>query len=276
MSRKYARRKAIIRRRIFLSVTALVLVLVIATVVFVVKMATSGDKKDKENSKPTSSSSNISSSSKVTSSEESKPQYVTLGDYTLDATYTELLLVNGKNPLPKDYNYEGNLVTIPQKYLKGELNQIDKNVWPYLQAMFDNARKEGIDIGCWSPYRSYNTQKWLFQRKINALIDSGTPKSEAEDKAATIVARPGTSEHHTGLALDINSASSSFEKTEAYKWLTENAEDYGFVMRYSKEKQEITGVIHESWHWRFVGINAAKEMNKLGYCLEEYVEYKNK
>lgn len=276
MSRKYARRKAIIRRRIFLSVTALVLVLVIATVVFVVKMATSGDKKDKENSKPTSSSSNISSSSKVTSSEESKPQYVTLGDYTLDATYTELLLVNGKNPLPQDYNYEGNLVTIPQKYLKGELNQIDKNVWPYLQAMFDNARKEGIDIGCWSPYRSYNTQKWLFQRKINALIDSGTPKSEAEDKAATIVARPGTSEHHTGLALDINSASSSFEKTEAYKWLTENAEDYGFVMRYSKEKQEITGVIHESWHWRFVGINAAKEMNKLGYCLEEYVEYKNK
>lgn len=276
MSRKYARRKAIIRRRIFLSVTALVLVLVIATVVFVVKMAKSGDKKDKENSKPTSSSSNISSSSKVTSSEESKPQYVTLGDYTLDATYTELLLVNGKNPLPQDYNYEGNLVTIPQKYLKGELNQIDKNVWPYLQAMFDNARKEGIDIGCWSPYRSYNTQKWLFQRKINALIDSGTPKSEAEDKAATIVARPGTSEHHTGLALDINSASSSFEKTEAYKWLTENAEDYGFVMRYSKEKQEITGVIHESWHWRFVGINAAKEMNKLGYCLEEYVEYKNK
>ena len=78
------------------------------------------------------------------------------------------------------------------------------------------------------------------------------------------------------MALDINSASSSFANTNAYKWLCENAEDYGFVQRYTAEKQSKTGIIPESWHWRFVGINAAKEMNELGYCLEEYVEYKNK
>ena len=275
MSRKSARKRAIIRRRIFLSVVALVLALAIMLIVFLVKNATKKPKKEQENS---SSSSNISSSSNgssnVSSKEESKPKYVTLGEYKLDATYTELLLVNDKNPLPE--NYKGNLVIIPQKYLKGELNQIDKNVWPYLQAMFDNARKEGIDIGCWSPYRSYATQKWLFQRKIDNLISTGTPESEAEEKAATVVARPGTSEHQTGLALDINSASSSFSKTNAYKWLCENAEDYGFVQRYTAEKQSKTGIIPESWHWRFVGINAAKEMNELGYCLEEYVAYKNK
>ena len=61
-----------------------------------------------------------------------------------------------------------------------------------------------------------------------------------------------------------------------YTWMTEHAADYGFVMRYSAEKQPLTGVIHESWHWRFVGIYAAHEMNELGMCLEEYVEYRNK
>ena len=135
MSRKSARRKAIIRRRIFLSVTSLILVLVIAMIAFIIKSATNGAKKEKNSSKPISSSSNISSSnisssnassssSKVTSGDESKPQYVNVGERKLDANYTELLLVNGENPLPENYNYEGNLVKIPQKYLKGELNQM--------------------------------------------------------------------------------------------------------------------------------------------------------
>ena len=92
-------------------------------------------------------------------------------------------------------------------------------------------------------------------------------------EAATIVARPGTSEHNTGLALDINCANDSFENTATFRWLNENAEKYGFIMRYSAEKQSITGVIHESWHWRFVGINVAKEINERQMCLEEYVEY---
>ncbi len=266
------REKAILKRNIFLSVCLAVLLLAIVLVVFVIKMAI---KKPEENNSvpaPSSSSSEVSSE-EITSS---LPETVTLGEYTLDAKYENLLLVNAQNPLPQDYDYESELVEIPQKYLKGELNKINKNVWVYLQAMLDNARKEGIDIGVWSPYRSYDTQKWLFQRKINNLVASGTPEAEAEIKAATVVARAGTSEHHTGLALDINSASSSFENTDAYKWLQENAQDYGFIMRYSADKQDKTGVIHESWHWRFVGINTAKEINSLGMCLEEYIEYKNK
>ncbi|MEE1054018.1 MAG: M15 family metallopeptidase, partial [Acutalibacteraceae bacterium] len=92
--------------------------------------------------------------------------------------------------------------------------------------------------------------------------------------AATVVARPGTSEHNTGLCADFNMASDTFETTPMYEWMCENAENYGFILRYPKEKQDITGVIYESWHWRFVGINTAKEMNNLGLTLEEYIELK--
>ena len=283
------RQKAILRRNIFLGFCVAVLILFICLVVFIVSALTKNDKKGTE-SKPNTTSSQTSSAetssnednsssensnSQNTSSKPtpSAPQNVEINGVTLDANFTNLLLVNGKNPLPEDYNYEGNLTTIPKKYIKGSLTQIDKDVWPYLQAMLDAARSENIDIGVWSPYRSYATQKMLFEKQVTKQKNNGVPADQAEDKAATIVARPGTSEHHTGLALDINCADHAFEKTAAYKWLKENAENYGFIMRYSAEKQSITGVIHESWHWRFVGINTAKEINRLGMCLEEYVEY---
>lgn len=283
------RQKAILRRNIFLGFCVAVLILFICLVVFIVSALTKNDKKGTE-SKPDTTSSQTSSaetsSNEDNSSSEnlnnqnnsskptpSLPQKVEINGVTLDANFTNLLLVNGKNPLPEGYNYEGNLTTIPKKYIKGSLTQIDKDVWPYLQAMLDAARSENIDIGVWSPYRSYATQKMLFERQVQKQKNNGVPADQAEDKAATIVARPGTSEHHTGLALDINCADHAFEKTAAYKWLKENAENYGFIMRYSAEKQSITGVIHESWHWRFVGINTAKEINRLGMCLEEYVEY---
>ncbi len=269
------RQKAILRRNLFLGFIALVLVALIGIIVFVVS-AINRKTTEKPQNKDTSSLQSENSSDTSSKEEPEEPKTVQLGEYTLDATYNKLLLVNGENPLPDDYDYEGNLTEIPKEYIKGSLTQIDKDVWVYLKAMLDNARKEGIDIGVWSPYRSYNTQKMLFEKQVNKQIQNGVPKEQAEDKAATIVARPGTSEHHTGLALDINCANSSFEKTKAYEWLKQNAENYGFVMRYSEEKQPITGVIHESWHWRFVGINTAKKMNQLNMCLEEYLEYISK
>ena len=269
------REKAILKRNLFLTFCTVVIIALIALIVFIIS-AVSG-LKDKENS----SSKEEVSSQEITSSEETPiieeptgPEMIKLGEIEVDANYSKLLCVNGQNPLPEDYDYEGNLTTIPQKYIKGSLTQIDKDVWPFLQAMLDAALSEGIDIGVWSPYRSFATQKMLFDKQVQKQIANGVPEAEAPDKAATVVARPGTSEHNTGLALDINCANSSFENTKAYEWLTQNAENYGFVMRYSAEKQAITGVIHESWHWRFVGINAAKEMNDLNMCLEEYVEYK--
>ena len=271
------RQKAILKRNLFLTVIALVLIAVIVLAVFIVSALRDNDNTESNNSNPSSqiTSSNVSSDEDTTSSEEvvSIPENL---PHDLDATYENLTLVNGWNPLPEDYDYEGNLTTIPKKYIKGSLTQIDKDIWPYLKEMLDDAKAEGIDIGVWSPYRSYATQKWLFEKQVKKQINNGVPKENAEDVAATIVARPGTSEHNTGLALDINCANHSFKETKAYEWLQENAKDYGFIMRYAEDKQEKTGVIYESWHWRFVGVKAAYEINELGMCLEEYVEYKNK
>ena len=277
------REKAILKRNIFLGICAVVVIAVIALAVFVISSVT-GDDKDTSStnsSLPQSQiSSNITSSKEEVSSEiissEENTSFNEETPHGLDADFENLLLVNGWNPLPEDFDYEGHLTTIPKKYIKGSLTQIDKDVWPYLEAMLDDAKNEGIDIGVWSPYRSYATQKWLYEKQVKKQIANGVPESQAEDKAATIVARPGTSEHNTGLALDINCANHSFKETKAYKWLKENAENYGFIMRYAEEKQEKTGVIYESWHWRFVGIKAAHEINALDMCLEEYVEYKNK
>ena len=277
------RQKAILKRNIFLTVCALVIIGIIALMVYVISDFIGGVENSDNSSQSSQTSENVSqnssyitSSQEIVSNEENTSSLNEEAPHGLDSDYQNLLLVNGWNPLPEDFDYEGHLTEIPQKYIKGSLTQIDKDIWPYLKAMLDDARSEGIDIGVWSPYRSYATQKWLFEKQVKKQIANGVSESVAEDKAATIVARPGTSEHNTGLALDINCANDSFENTKAYKWLQENAEDYGFVMRYSKEKQPKTGVIHESWHWRFVGINAAREMNDLGFCLEEYVEYKNK
>ena len=85
---------------------------------------------------------------------------------------------------------------------------------------------------------------------------------------------PGCSDHNLGLGIDICSLYQSFEYTDEYKWLQQHAEDYGFVLRYPKDKEAITKVKFEPWHWRYVGVEAAKEMNSLGMCLEEYHIYK--
>ena len=275
------RQKAILRRNLFLTVCAIVIIAIIALAVYVISVLGDGSNTDNSSSQITESNDSSTTSSEIVSSEEitSSENAVSLPSdmpHDLDVDFENLTLVNGWNPLPDDFDYEGHLTEIPKKYIQGSLTQIDKEVWPYLKEMLDDARAEGIDIGVWSPYRSYATQKWLFEKQVQKQINNGVPKENAEDVAATIVARPGTSEHNTGLALDINCANHSFKETKAYKWLQENAENYGFIMRYAEDKQEKTGVIYESWHWRFVGVKAAHEINDLQMCLEEYVEHKNK
>lgn len=275
------RQKAILKRNLFLTVVAVLLIAVIVLAVFIVSALKDNGNTESNSSNPSSqiTSSDVSSEDIISSEVTSSENVVSLPEkmpHDLDVEYENLMLVNGWNPLPDDFDYEGHLTTIPQKYIKGSLTQIDKDVWPYLQAMLDDARAEGIDIGVWSPYRSYATQKMLFERQVKKQINNGVAKENAEDVAATIVARPGTSEHNTGLALDINCANHSFKDTKAHAWLQENAKDYGFIMRYAEDKQDKTGVIYESWHWRFVGVKAAYEINELGMCLEEYVEYRNK
>ena len=271
---KSQRHKAIVRRRIFVSACAVILAAVILLIAFAVKAVKTGGEKDNTSSDVSRIQSDKMSD--VSSEQPSTPSYPATGPNGLDANYSNLLLVNGENPLPEDYDYEGNLTTIPDEYINGSLKQIDKDVWPYMKAMIDAAWADGVKLYVWSPYRSYATQDMLFKRQIDRQIAKGVPEDKAEEAAATVVARPGTSEHHTGLAADFNMADDRFETTEMYAWMQQHAADYGFIMRYSGEKQSITGVIHEAWHYRFVGINAAKEINRLNMCLEEYVEYINK
>ena len=191
----------------------------------------------------------------------------------LNSDFSNLLLVNGNNPLPEDYDYEGNLTIIDQKYLCGYRNQMDKDAYIFAKAMLDAAWKDNVELYILSPYRSFSTQSALFENEVKTHLNGSTTWEQAEIKASAEVARPGTSEHHTGLAVDFNSVETHFEDTEAFLWLKEHGEEYGFIMRYAEDKQDLTGVIYEPWHWRFVGIKHAKEINRLGMCLEEYIEY---
>ena len=260
------RRRALRRRRIFISLCVVILVAAIAAIGILISsiIKSVGGKDNNTSSLPLSED---------TSSTEPVDEYagedlVVRGDYTLDANYSRLLLVNSEYPLPEDYNYGWNLTKIEEKYHNGQLDRIDAGVWPYMKAMIEAAWKDNVKLYVWSPYRSYDTQKMLFENRV---------KKEGGDeaKAATAVARPGTSEHNTGLCADFNMASSQFESTEMFTWMCAHAEDYGFILRYPNDKIDITGVMYESWHWRFVGINRAKEINKLGITLEEYIKLKN-
>lgn len=270
------RKRRIMLRRIYIGVFSLLFILAAAIIIFVLVSIFKGSgntDSEIQSSSGISSVDDTSVQSDVSSQTEEKTEPGAGSAASLDTKYSKLLLVNGNNPLPENYDYGGNLTTMPQEYIKGSLTQIDKDVWPYLKAMLDDARAEGIDIGVWSPYRSYESQEQLYNAQVQREMNKGLDRAAAEKEAATVVARPGTSEHHTGLALDINSVQDSFKTTDAYKWLIENAEDYGFILRYAGDKQEITGVISEPWHWRFVGIDTAREINRLDMCLEEYVEY---
>lgn len=274
------RRKAIIKRRIFIVCCLAVLALFTALIGFAVKAIFGKKSSGKTNSDTSgrSLSSEATPSTEQTSS-ESTPSYSAVGPNGLDANFSILLLVNDKNPLPEDYDYEGNLTTIPTNYINGMLNQIDKDVWNYMKAMIDAQRETQTDSKNWlyvrSPYRSYATQKMLFTNQINRNLNAGLSSEEAETKAATVVTRPGRSEHNTGFSADFNIAEDSFESTPMFTWMQEHAAEYGFVLRFPKDKQDKTGIVYESWHYRFVGINTAKEMNRLNMCLEEYVEYLN-
>lgn len=273
------RKKALRKRRIFLISTSLVLIAAIVSVTFgiraIVKAVKSGNGSDNSSSGVTQTEAKKADVKKETDPAfDNTEQLVTIGGVQLDANYKNLLLVNGSNPLPDNYDYTAELKTIPEEYHNLQLDQINKNIWPYLKAMIDDARSEGVKLYVCSPYRSYNTQKILFDRQVQKQIAAGVPESQAEDKAATIVARPGTSEHHTGLAADMNFTDDAFENTPMFAWLTEHCQDYGFIMRYPKDKIDVTGVIYESWHYRFVGINVAKDIKSKGVTLEEYLDEK--
>ena len=266
----------------------LVSIIAIATVIIVLNPKKTDNNSQSNVSKADSSQADISSYTASVSEEAEVSSVVSstvsiadledvssepLKNGELNSDFSNLLLVNGNNPLPEDYDYEGNLTIIDQKYLCGYRNQMDKDAYIFAKAMLDAAWKDNVELYVLSPYRSFSTQSALFENEVKTHLNGSTTREQAEIKASAEVARPGTSEHHTGLAVDFNSVETHFEDTEAFLWLKEHGEEYGFIMRYAEDKQDLTGVIYEPWHWRFVGIKHAKEINRLGMCLEEYIEY---
>lgn len=177
-----------------------------------------------------------------------------------------LLLVNKDNSVDRDY--------IPELEEIDDGIKFDKRAIKYLNNMINAMYKDkATPIWIASAYRSYEKQEELFNNKVEYYKKQGKSQEAAEELAQKVVQRPEMSEHNLGLAADFNTVTNEFENTKAFKWLQENAQNYGFILRYPKDKQEITGITYESWHWRYVGVEDAKIIKEKGYCLEEYIEY---
>lgn len=176
-----------------------------------------------------------------------------------------LILVNAWNKINDDFKF--NTITLSNGEIVSEL------IYPNLQNMFDDARNLGIDPEVTSGYRTKEKQQSLFDEKVNEYLQQEFSQEQAEEKAMQWVALPGFSEHHTGLAVDINAKNGS--SNEVYDWLKNNSWKYGFILRYPEDKTEITGINYEPWHFRFVGYEAAEYIYEHNLCLEEYIEYIN-
>ena len=181
-----------------------------------------------------------------------------------------LILLNKKNILPD--NYEINLAEIGGSDIK-----MDSDAASYFNKMYIAASKAKIVLTPVSGYRTVSFQRKLFENKVSSFItESGCAEKTAVLKAVKEVNIPASSEHNAGLAVDIISEDKSFSETKEYKWLLKNAENYGFILRYPSDKVSFTGIEFKPYHWRFVGINAAKEMNSKSQCLEEYLGARKK
>lgn len=164
--------------------------------------------------------------------------------------------------MPSTYTPD-NLTSINSEYTSGT-----KKLVSYAKDAFENlvqdAKKEGFTIRAISAYRSYQYQEVLYNKYVS---------QDGVEKADTYSARPGYSEHQTGLVVDIDNSIidfNKFENTKEFTWMSENAYKYGFILRYPKDKESITGYTYESWHYRYVGPEIAKKIKDLQITLDEY------
>lgn len=142
--------------------------------------------------------------------------------------------------------------------------------------MMDDCRAAGLEPTICSSYRTRDKQEELFEKKLDTLLQQGYSPEEAEREAARWVARPGTSEHETALAVDIVDAAYQIldqqqEQTPVQQWLMTHCAEYGFILRYPTDKSDLTGIGYEPWHYRYVGTEAAETITEQHLCLEEYL-----
>lgn len=180
-----------------------------------------------------------------------------------------LVLVNGNNPMEQGYKPE------LTKLERGQY--VDSRIADAARKMLSDAEKAGMDIVICSAYRSVERQGEVFNESMKERVKSGMDYLEAYQDTVTNVAVPGTSEHALGLALDLISDEHAElderqEGTKEAKWLAENCHKYGFILRYPPKKMEITGIIYEPWHYRYVGVEDATKIMEMDLTLEEYLE----
>lgn len=169
-----------------------------------------------------------------------------------------VLLVNAWNPVPEDYD--------PQLVTMGS-HQVSAVCAEALRQMVDDCLQAGYDCGIDSIYRSKETQQALWDNAVSSYLSLGYSYADANAYTGRAVAIPGHSEHQTGLAVDIEK-----DYEPALRWVAQYCHEYGFILRYSVDKTEYTGIIYEPWHFRYVGVELATELTELGLCMEEYME----
>ena len=187
-----------------------------------------------------------------------------------DLDKSTILLVNKNNKLPDDY--EVILKTLPDR-----TNKAAEEAYQPMCDMLKAARQDGMVLEVCSSYRSVKRQKELFEEDMRALVRRGYSYLDAYDEVARETMPPGYSEHSTGLAFDIVALDYQMldqkqETTEENQWLREHCAEYGFILRYPKDKEDITGIDYESWHFRYVGVEIAEYIMENGISLEEFLE----
>ena len=252
--RRQRRYREAMRNRI---IAAAFLVLLIVGIIFIVKGCK--DKKQAQEEQQQQAAEALARQDEPQEPEPAKPS----------AADNELLtLVNPWNELPEDWQVD--LVTLSNGL------QIDRRCYDALQEMMDACREAGYEPLICSAYRTQETQQDLFNNKVAKLEAEGKSHDEAVQEAGTVVAVPGTSEHQLGLTVDVvdvnnQNLTEEQEKTPTQTWLMANSWRYGFIHRYPNSKSDITGIIYEPWHYRYVGKDAAQEIFNKGITLEEYL-----
>ncbi len=252
--RRQRRYREAMRNRI---IAAAFLVLLIVGIIFIVKGC-----KDKKRAQEEQQQQAAEALARQDEPQEPEPAKPSAADNEL------LTLVNPWNELPEDWQVD--LVTLSNGL------QIDRRCYDALQEMMDACREAGYEPLICSAYRTQETQQDLFNNKVAKLEAGGKSHDEAVQEAGTVVAVPGTSEHQLGLTVDVvdvnnQNLTEEQEKTPTQKWLMANSWRYGFIHRYPNSKSDITGIIYEPWHYRYVGKDAAQEIFNKGITLEEYL-----
>lgn len=193
----------------------------------------------------------------------------TIENYEFDKDDWRIMLVNKQHPIPDEYEF-------PLGTIRGNL-KCDERILEDLLAMVQAAKDDHVDLNICSPYRDYNRQTVLFERKIDKYLGRGLSYIDAYRVASQIVTAPNASEHQLGLSIDFNCSThptldAAFADTETGKWLKENGPKYGFILRYPLGKEYITGIEFEPWHYRYVGVTAATFITEKGITLEEFWE----